>query len=111
MRFLRCLGLEGVTSRLGVLLALVVVVCSAEPVAAETFLVDPGGSAGWSSIQSAIAAASDGDTIRVEGIEGSIRLLSIDTEEKLRGRADRAPRPRRPTRRGRTKSSHWTPMG
>lgn len=31
----------------------------------------------------------DGDTIRVEGIEGSIRLLSIDTEEKLR-RADRA---------------------
>lgn len=32
----------------------------------------------------------DGDTIRVEGIEGSIRLLSIDTEEKLRGRADRA---------------------
>jgi len=32
----------------------------------------------------------DGDTIRVEGIEGSIRLLSIDTEEKLRGKADRA---------------------
>ena len=32
----------------------------------------------------------DGDTIRVEGIEGSLRLLSIDTEEKLRGKADRA---------------------
>lgn len=32
----------------------------------------------------------DGDTIRVEGIEGSIRLLSIDTEERLHGRADRA---------------------
>jgi len=32
----------------------------------------------------------DGDTIRVEGIEGSIRLLSIDTEEKLRSKADRA---------------------
>jgi endonuclease YncB( thermonuclease family) len=31
----------------------------------------------------------DGDTVRVEGIEGSIRLLSIDTEEKLRGKADR----------------------
>jgi endonuclease YncB( thermonuclease family) len=32
----------------------------------------------------------DGDTIRVEGVDGSIRLLSIDTKEKLRGRADRA---------------------
>ena len=32
----------------------------------------------------------DGDTVRVEGVEGSIRLLSIDTEEKLRGNADRA---------------------
>jgi len=32
----------------------------------------------------------DGDTIRVEGVEGSIRLLSIDTEEKLRGKANRA---------------------
>jgi endonuclease YncB( thermonuclease family) len=32
----------------------------------------------------------DGDTIRVEGVEGTIRLLSIDTEEKLRGKADRA---------------------
>lgn len=32
----------------------------------------------------------DGDTVRVVGIEGSIRLLSIDTEEKLRGKADRA---------------------
>jgi endonuclease YncB( thermonuclease family) len=31
----------------------------------------------------------DGDTIRVQGIEDSIRLLSIDTEEKLRSRADR----------------------
>jgi endonuclease YncB( thermonuclease family) len=36
------------------------------------------------------APVVDGDTIRVEGIEGSIRLLSIDSEEKLRGRADRA---------------------
>jgi len=32
----------------------------------------------------------DGDTLRVEGVDGSIRLLSIDTEEKLRGKADRA---------------------
>jgi endonuclease YncB( thermonuclease family) len=32
----------------------------------------------------------DGDTIRVEGIDGSIRLLSIDTEERLRSKADRA---------------------
>ena len=32
----------------------------------------------------------DGDTVRVEGVDGSIRLLSIDTEEKLRGKADRA---------------------
>jgi endonuclease YncB( thermonuclease family) len=32
----------------------------------------------------------DGDTIRVEGVDGSIRLLSIDTEEKLHNRADRA---------------------
>jgi endonuclease YncB( thermonuclease family) len=32
----------------------------------------------------------DGDTIRVEGVDGSIRLLSVDTEEKLRGKADRA---------------------
>jgi endonuclease YncB( thermonuclease family) len=32
----------------------------------------------------------DGDTVRVEGVEGSVRLLSIDTEEKLRSRADRA---------------------
>ena len=31
----------------------------------------------------------DGDTIRVEGVDGSIRLLSIDTEEKLRSKADR----------------------
>jgi endonuclease YncB( thermonuclease family) len=35
-------------------------------------------------------AVVDGDTIRVEGIDGSLRLLSIDTEEKLRGKADRA---------------------
>jgi len=27
----------------------------------------------------------DGDTIRVTGVDGSVRLLSIDTEEKLRG--------------------------
>ena len=32
----------------------------------------------------------DGDTVRVVGVDGSIRLLSIDTEEKLRGKADRA---------------------
>jgi endonuclease YncB( thermonuclease family) len=32
----------------------------------------------------------DGDTVRVEGVDGSIRLLSIDAEEKLRGKADRA---------------------
>jgi endonuclease YncB( thermonuclease family) len=32
----------------------------------------------------------DGDTIRVEGIEGSIRLLSIDTEEPFHRKADRA---------------------
>jgi endonuclease YncB( thermonuclease family) len=32
----------------------------------------------------------DGDTIRVEGIDDSIRLLSIDTEERFRSKADRA---------------------
>ena len=32
----------------------------------------------------------DGDTIRVEGIKGSVRLLSLDTEEKLHGHAQRA---------------------
>ena len=32
----------------------------------------------------------DGDTVRVVGVDGSVRLLSIDTEEKLRGKADRA---------------------
>jgi len=32
----------------------------------------------------------DGDTIRVEGIEGSVRLLAIDTEEKVRAKRDRA---------------------
>jgi len=32
----------------------------------------------------------DGDTVRVAGVEGSIRLLSIDTEETLRSKADRA---------------------
>ncbi|MBT8467202.1 MAG: thermonuclease family protein, partial [Deltaproteobacteria bacterium] len=31
----------------------------------------------------------DGDNIRVEGIDGSVRLLSLDTEERLRGRSDR----------------------
>lgn len=31
----------------------------------------------------------DGDTIRLEGIEGSIRLLSIDTEERFHGEAER----------------------
>ena len=32
----------------------------------------------------------DGDTIRVEGIEKSIRLLSLDTEERFHGKAERA---------------------
>jgi endonuclease YncB( thermonuclease family) len=32
----------------------------------------------------------DGDTIRVEGIEGSIRLLSLDTEERIHSKASRA---------------------
>lgn len=32
----------------------------------------------------------DGDTIRVEGVDRSVRLLSIDTEEKLHSKADRA---------------------
>jgi endonuclease YncB( thermonuclease family) len=32
----------------------------------------------------------DGDTIRVKGIEGSVRLLSLDTEERFHSRADRA---------------------
>ncbi|MGB3050257.1 MAG: thermonuclease family protein [Polyangiales bacterium] len=32
----------------------------------------------------------DGDTIRVEGIDGSLRLLSLDTEERLHSKADRA---------------------
>ena len=32
----------------------------------------------------------DGDTIRVEGIDRSIRLLSIDTEERFHGKSDRA---------------------
>ena len=31
----------------------------------------------------------DGDTIRVEGVDGTIRLLSIDTEEKVRSKRDR----------------------
>ncbi|MGB5503088.1 MAG: thermonuclease family protein [Polyangiales bacterium] len=31
----------------------------------------------------------DGDTIRAEGIDGSLRLLSLDTEERLHGKADR----------------------
>jgi len=31
----------------------------------------------------------DGDTIRVEGIDGSLRLLSLDTEERLHGKANR----------------------
>ncbi|MBT8467456.1 MAG: thermonuclease family protein [Deltaproteobacteria bacterium] len=30
----------------------------------------------------------DGDTIRVEGIDGSLRLLSLDTEERFYGEAD-----------------------
>jgi endonuclease YncB( thermonuclease family) len=32
----------------------------------------------------------DGDTIRVEGIEGSVRLLGIDTEERFHGKGERA---------------------
>lgn len=32
----------------------------------------------------------DGDTIRVNGIESSIRLISLDTEERFHGRAERA---------------------
>ena len=32
----------------------------------------------------------DGDTIRVENLKNSIRLLSIDTEEKVRGKRDQA---------------------
>ena len=32
----------------------------------------------------------DGDTIRVEGIDDSLRLLSLDTEERFHGKADRA---------------------
>lgn len=32
----------------------------------------------------------DGDTIRVEGIKGSVRLLSLDTEERLHGNAEHA---------------------
>ncbi len=35
-------------------------------------------------------AVVDGDTIRVENLKNSIRLLSIDTEEKVRGKRDRA---------------------
>ncbi|MGB8329433.1 MAG: thermonuclease family protein [Polyangiales bacterium] len=35
-------------------------------------------------------AVIDGDTIRVEGIDESLRMLSIDTEEKLDRKADRA---------------------
>ena len=34
-------------------------------------------------------AVIDGDTIRVEGIEKSIRLLSLDTEERFHGKAER----------------------
>jgi endonuclease YncB( thermonuclease family) len=32
----------------------------------------------------------DGDTIRVEGIDGSLRLLALDTEERFHGKSDRA---------------------
>ena len=32
----------------------------------------------------------DGDTIRVEGIDSSIRLIALDTEERLHGKSDRA---------------------
>ena len=31
----------------------------------------------------------DGDTIRVQGVDGSVRLLSLDTEERFHGKADR----------------------
>ncbi len=32
----------------------------------------------------------DGDTIRVKGVESSVRLLKIDTEERFHGKAERA---------------------
>ena len=32
----------------------------------------------------------DGDTIRVQGLAGSVRLLSLDTEERFHGKAERA---------------------
>ncbi len=35
-------------------------------------------------------AVIDGDTIRVEGLEDSVRLLALDTEERFHGRAERA---------------------
>ncbi len=35
-------------------------------------------------------AVIDGDTIRVENLEGSVRLLSIDTEEVVRSKRDQA---------------------
>ncbi len=31
----------------------------------------------------------DGDTVRVNGIDGSLRLLSLDTEERFHGKSDR----------------------
>ncbi|MGB5809477.1 MAG: thermonuclease family protein [Polyangiales bacterium] len=34
-------------------------------------------------------AVVDGDTIRVEGLDGSVRLLGVDSEEKIRSRRDR----------------------
>lgn len=41
-------------------------------------------------LQLAPKAVVDGDTIRVEGIDKPIRLLSIDTEERIHGPRDRA---------------------
>ncbi len=36
------------------------------------------------------SAVIDGDTVRVKGIDGSLRLLSLDTEERFHGKSDRA---------------------
>ena len=60
----------------------------------------------------------DGDTIRVRGIEGSVRLLKIDTEERFHGKAERAAATKdfdryreRKRRRGPRLPKFGTPMG
>jgi endonuclease YncB( thermonuclease family) len=60
----------------------------------------------------------DGDTIRVKGIEGSVRLLKIDTEEKFRGKAERVAAQKdfeqyrdRKRRRSKGPAKFATPMG